>query len=292
MKNSKVCIIGCGPAGIAAAIQLKRMGIVPTIFEKDKIGGLVENANLVENYPGFPNGIRGTELVRLLKSHLKNHGICPKFEEVESLKLSDKSRKEFFIKTNTGRIRTGIVIVASGTVPRVPSNINISEEAKKNIYYEVSPLARRKNKIIIVIGAGDAAFDYALNLSRNNNVTILNRTCKTKCLELLKKRARQIKSMSYLENILVKKIRRSNDKIEIMCSTKDRHSTRTINADFVILATGRKPNIGFLDENLKKNKRIYFAGDVKNKKLRQVAISVGDGVKIAMQISQSLERKT
>jgi len=64
-KNTNVIIIGAGPAGIACAIQLKRYNINTIVLEKDKIGGLLKNANLVENYPGFPNGINGEKFVQL-----------------------------------------------------------------------------------------------------------------------------------------------------------------------------------------------------------------------------------
>ena len=59
MRTNDVIIIGAGPAGVAAAIQLKRSGLKPIVFEKDRIGGLLANANLVENYPGFPDGLSG-----------------------------------------------------------------------------------------------------------------------------------------------------------------------------------------------------------------------------------------
>jgi len=80
-----VAIIGAGPVGIAAAIQLKRYDIEFMIFEKGKIGGLLRNANLVENYLGFPRGIRGRELVELFKEQLKNAGVKVQFEMVREL---------------------------------------------------------------------------------------------------------------------------------------------------------------------------------------------------------------
>ncbi|MDP8228420.1 MAG: NAD(P)/FAD-dependent oxidoreductase, partial [Candidatus Electryoneaceae bacterium] len=66
MNHHNVAIIGAGPAGIAAVIQLQRYGVDPVILEKDAVGGLLRSANLIENYPGFPNGISGPRLVQLM----------------------------------------------------------------------------------------------------------------------------------------------------------------------------------------------------------------------------------
>ncbi|MFA4852164.1 MAG: NAD(P)/FAD-dependent oxidoreductase, partial [Bacteroidales bacterium] len=70
MKTNDVAIIGAGPAGIACTIQLSRYGIMPLLFERDIPGGLLKNANLVENYPGFPGGIKGTKLIEKMTRQL------------------------------------------------------------------------------------------------------------------------------------------------------------------------------------------------------------------------------
>src|SRR4030043_1234586 len=85
MKVEDVIIIGAGPAGIATAIQLKRYGVHPLLFERGQVGGLLRNANLVENYPGFPRGISGTMLVKLFVSHAQNLNISIAYEEVIDL---------------------------------------------------------------------------------------------------------------------------------------------------------------------------------------------------------------
>jgi len=95
-----VVIIGAGPAGISAAIQLKRYGIEPTLLEKEEIGGLLKNANLVENYPGFPNGVPGPELVKLFKKQLENAQIKVHFEKVLKLKLLSLFLKKESMKNN------------------------------------------------------------------------------------------------------------------------------------------------------------------------------------------------
>ena len=89
MNVEHVTIIGAGPAGIATALQLKRYGITPIILEKNTIGGLLRNAHLVENYPGFPKGISGVNLVRLFRKHLERAAITIFPEEVINLDIED-----------------------------------------------------------------------------------------------------------------------------------------------------------------------------------------------------------
>ena len=168
MKTEKVAIIGAGPAGISTAIQLKRYGINPVLFEKGEVGGLLKNANLVENYPGFPEGISGLNLIELFKKQLKNLSLKIFYEEIKRL---DYANNIFLLKTPEKLFYSSIVVIASGTKPKRPTHFEISENAKNKIFYEVYPLLKVKKKQIIIIGAGDAAFDYALNLAKNNKIT-------------------------------------------------------------------------------------------------------------------------
>ena len=188
-------IIGAGPAGISTAIQLKRYGVEPTLLEKKEIGGLLKNANLVENYPGFPSGVPGPELVKLFKKQLENIQIKVHFEKVLEL---DYKNGLFSIKTNQKKITCRIIVIASGTKPRKLSYPDLPAKIENHIFYEIYPLTQVENKKIAIIGAGDAAFDYALNLSKQNKVTILNRGEEVKCLPLLWKRAMETKNISYL----------------------------------------------------------------------------------------------
>ena len=188
IHNSEVVIIGAGPAGIATAIQLRRYNIEPVLLERKKIGGLLGNANLVENYPGFPGGISGLELVELFKKQLKNTGVKVDFENVMELEYEDGA---FFTRTNKRAIKSNIIVIATGTKPRKNSGFSISDEIKDRVFYEIYPILGIKNKKIAVIGAGDAAFDYALNLCRENEVTILNRSEQTKCIPVLRERCKK-----------------------------------------------------------------------------------------------------
>jgi thioredoxin reductase (NADPH) len=293
MNVNDVVIIGAGPAGLAAAIQLKRYGIEPILLEKEKVGGLLRNANLVENYPGFPEGIPGPELIKLFKRHLRNVGVKLQFEELLEL---DNKDEVFIIKTTQRTITARIVVIASGTKPLKLPNIKISKDFENRIFYEVYPLLQVTNEKIAIIGAGDAAFDYALNLSKKSEVVILNRKSRVKCLPLLLKRTIENGRISYMENIQVKNIGYFDSYLRLSCH--DTTGDREIYTSYLLVAIGRDPSLDFLSENLKKNlgelqksKTLYLIGDVKNGIYRQTAIAVGGGIKAAMEIYIKLKRE-
>jgi len=291
MNVNDVVIIGAGPAGLGTAIQLKRYGIELILLEKEKVGGLLRNANLVENYPGFPDGISGTELIKLFKKQIHNVGIKIQFEEVLEL---DNKNGIFLTKTAHRTILSRIVVIASGTKPRKLSNLNVSKDLENRIFYEVYPLAQVANEKIAIIGAGDAAFDYALNLSKKNEVMILNRGSRVKCLPILFKKVMENERISYLENIQVKNIECSNGNLTLTCY--DSTGEQEICVSYLLVAIGREPSLDFLSENLKENleklqklKVLHIIGDVKNDIYRQTAIAVGDGIKAAMEIYSKLK---
>lgn len=289
MKIENVVIIGAGPGGIAAAIQLKRFGLDPVVLERDHIGGLLVNANLVENYPGFPQGIPGAGLVKLFEAQLEHTGVSVSFEEVIALDHDES----FIVKTSRRELRSRFVVVASGTQPKPFEGIETIGEVAARIFCEVYPIADVEGKKIAIIGAGDAAFDYALNLSRKNAVAILNRTDRLKCLPLLWERAMQIPRIIYSENVGLSMI--ANDPDGLVLSGRSPAGAWGLEVDYAIFAIGRKPRLDFLSERLKEKAdrletegALHFVGDVTNGVFRQTSIAVGDGVRAAMKICQML----
>jgi len=291
MITKKVTIIGAGPAGIATAIQLRRWGVEPCLLEKDHIGGLLVNANLVENYPGFPHGISGPELVSLFESQLTATGEMVNFEEVLHLDYD----KEFIIKTSKRIFNSQIVVVASGTRPKTVDEFEIPREIAERIFYEVYPLIDQTERKVAIIGSGDAAFDYALNLaSRENKITILNRSRKIKCLPLLWERAQSSSRITYLANTLITGMQFSGEKLVLRC--RGLQEVWELGVDYVVFAIGRRPELGFLSERLvnisaqlERKCLLYFVGDVKNNMYRQASIAIGEGVKAAMRICRMFE---
>jgi thioredoxin reductase (NADPH) len=294
LDNKSVVVIGAGPAGIATAIQLKRSNIEPVLLEQGEIGGLLRNANLVENYPGFPDGITGLDLVQRFKEQLKNTGVTVSFERVAELEYRDEL---FFTKTSKRIIRSDVAVIATGTKPMITPVPAVSDEIKNRIFYEIYPILGIKNKNIVIVGAGDAAFDYALNLSENNEVTILNRSEQSSCLPLLLERCMKSDNISYLHNVDVSEICDEGLYLSVKCISNDNRKKNQIKTDYVIFATGREPCLDFLGsefntnfEYLIRSNRFYMIGDVKNEIFRQTAICVGDGIKAAMKIYNTLGR--
>ncbi|MFA6989002.1 MAG: NAD(P)/FAD-dependent oxidoreductase [Candidatus Gastranaerophilaceae bacterium] len=313
MQN--VIIVGAGPAGIACAVQLKRFGVECTVFEKNEIGGLVKNANLIENYLGFPFGISGIEYVELIEKQFKRHKINLVNDEILEVKFD----KDVFkvISSKSGAYKAEYLVIATGTIPKkfrhaefisashnhgilnavdgtLPCNsrfarkqeeLQVQDDVKqymsKKIFYEITDILEIENKIIAIVGAGDAAFDYALNLSKLNKIKIFNRSSKIKALPLLVNRVNQNKNIEYYENTTIKEINLDGGKLKINNNTL---------ADYLVVAIGRMQNDRLLTEELKENPNLCMIGDVKNGLLRQTSIASADGLKAAMDIYERINK--
>lgn len=287
-----IAIIGGGPGGIACAIQLKRYGHEPVIFEKEEIGGLVRNANLVENYPGFPEGIGGSDLIGRFQEQVARSGVEVRFEEVKSL---DHNGSHFILETEQRKIEPEIVIIASGTKAIRPLEPKIPKDVDNLVFSEIYPILDVVGQKIATIGAGDAAFDYALNLSKRNKVLILNRGEDVKCLSLLFRTVRSNENIDYRERARVTLVRRDSDRL--MLTVQQDSETEKLRVGYLVFAIGREPNLDFLNESvnrnledLKQRRELFMIGDVNNGPFRQVAIATGDGVRAAMEIYRSIQK--
>lgn len=290
----EVIVIGVGPAGLAAAIQLKRYALQSLILERGSPGGLLRNANLVENYPGFPGGISGVELVRLFQEQARSAGVSVTAGEVIRL---DHSGEQYLVDTLSGSYSSKVVVIATGTRPRQLTVPQLPDDVGELIFDEVYPLLGEQGRHFAIIGAGDAAFDYALNLSRSNQVTILNRGSQIKCLPLLWDRAQERKTISYLARHQITRISRVG-KNRLKLSFHHPGGGGSMHADYLIAAIGREPRLDFLDvgirsrlDELRQEGSLYLIGDVKNDLFRQTSIAVGDGVRAAMEINRYINRK-
>lgn len=284
-KIYDVIIIGAGPAGISAAIQLKRYGINFLILEKESAGGLLKNASLIENYPGFPKGITGLKLIGLFKKHLSELGIGIKKGNVIDV---DFKKGFYSVKTEKNIYTSRNLIIASGTKPK---SFKFENSSNVKIYYDVYELFNIRNKEIAIIGGGDAAFDYAVSLSKNgNNISILHRGSKPACINALLKKVSLMKNISYFCNLHIKSLNKNKNKIVIGCG-----KNKSFEVDYLIAATGREPQLGFIKKEKKKlfdklkGESLFLIGDVKNEIYRQATISIGDGILAAMRISKKSE---
>lgn len=284
INQKSIIIIGGGPAGTACAIQLKRYDISALLIEKSEIGGLLINANRVENYLGFPDGISGEGLIKKIQTHYKKNEIETCFENVVSLEYIENN---FIVRTEKNKYFSEIVVIASGTKPKIFENQKIPRSIINKVFYEIKNIRRSQNQTIGIIGAGDAAFDYALNLSKYNKVIIFNKNKTIKCLPLLFRQSLNSTNITYLENR--KLIRLSESEKGIRAKFIFFNKDEGYLLDYIIFAIGREPELDFLHssvincyDELLKNKKLFVIGDVKNGITRQMSIAAGDGVKTAM----------
>jgi thioredoxin reductase (NADPH) len=297
MQTWDIAIIGCGPAGIAAGIQLRRMGESPLIFEAARVGGLLLDANMVENYPGFPDGIGGPQLVGLMREHLEGQApniIPEEVTRLDVLKTRPDSAGGFQLATDEREIPCRLVLIASGTRARKPDGISIPEDVSDRVFSEVYPMGDVRDKHIVIVGSGDAAFDYAINLSKGNRVSILSRSARTRCLPLLRERAERIDSIEYYGETLPTNLESlGDDRVRLR---GDRPGGEfSIDADYVLLAIGREPRLDFLTDRLavrldalQSQGLLHLIGDVGRGIMRQTAIAAGDGVRAAMEAHTKL----
>jgi thioredoxin reductase len=255
MHKEKVIIIGGGPAGIACAVQLKRYGIDPLIIERYEIGGLVKNAWRLDNYPGYPDGISGAEMVEKLNEHLKRFDIR---YSISDIRYSKYVNNKFYLESDADAFQCDLLVIATGTKPKHSGDG----------FTEVYPLRNTEGKRIAIVGAGDAAFDYAMTLSPRNTIHIHNGGERIKCIPALLEITLKQENITYFEK-----------------------SSPSDSYDYTIFATGREPELGCMSDGLKKIRDrleqqglLYVIGDVKNGMLRQTSVATGDGVKAAMAI--------
>lgn len=296
-QRNEVTIVGAGPAGIAAAIYLKRAGVPFILLEKDQLGGLLRQAFLVENYPGFPGGITGSHLVDQMISHLHSLGISMTNAEVIHVK---KEKETFLVKTNQGCFESSVMIIATGTHPRrIPLKGSASLENTRLFYdpYMIPFKGKKEKKRILVIGGGDIAFDYTMTLLKlGQRVTILSRSEPT-CLALLQDRVRK-NGARLLTACQIREIRMHPKGMLLRCQQNKQELE--LSADVLLIACGREPNREFLGPRLKKHldgqgslpqtplPGLFVAGDVIRGTYRQTGIAVGDGIHAAMMAHRHL----
>lgn len=294
METFPAVIIGGGPAGLAAAMQLARQGHQGLVLERDRVGGLLWNANLVENYPGFPQGIQGPELVGLFQKQAQGLGVRIGIEDALKVELvGDKFR----IDTSERVLASDVLVLATGTTAKILPDKILKPEIREWVFSEIYPLLEVSGKKVIIIGGGDAAFDYALNLARANQIILLTRGEEIKALPLLVERAQAHPRITCRLNAEIRSIQPGR-KEQLHLEVVQSGDLQTLEGDYLVAAIGREPDMSYVSpsimkdiKQLQEDRRLYLIGDMKNGLFRQTTIAVGDGIRAAMEIGQYLNKE-
>lgn len=291
-----VAVVGSGPCGVAAAVQLRRSGTPVLLFERDRVGGLLWNANLVENYPGFPRGIPGPALCRLLERHLAAVGIAPCFEPVREIGRVSGALPSYRLRTGTGRaVTAGAVVLATGTRPVEDVVPDESALRGRRVFYEVKDLYNRARGVeIAVLGGGDAAHDYALNLAARGARVYLLRRSPPRCLPLLAERVAACPGVAVEDGVRVRAVKETGRGVRM--HLEGTGGLRDLEAAFLLVACGRVPEDGLLSSIHGREGTagedpptfpdlppgLFAGGDLVRGSFRQAGIAVGDGLLAAM----------
>lgn len=300
----EIAIIGGGPAGLTAAIYGAR-GVRKTILiERGMPGGQAAATNIIENYPGFPEGITGAELMQKFYDHAKRFGVENLSSEIVKIDFSEDKK----ISSGSKDIIAKTIILATGTQSRRLDVPGEKEFQGRGISYcATCDGAFFKGKKVAVIGGGDSALEEAQFLSKfAEEVIIIHRRDSFRGTKLLQERVLNNEKISVRWNALVKEIKGANMVETLVLKKVDTGEIFSEQADGVFVYVGSLPNTDFLkgivelnDEGYIKTdnffqtnvKGVFAAGDVREKLFRQVSTAVGDGAAAAMAAEKYLAER-
>ena len=284
-------IIGGGPAGFTAALYAARGGLDTLIIEKMANGGQVASTEIIDNYPGFEEGIAGHLLGSKMAAGAERFGAKTLYDEVLSVDFSDKIKK---ITTYSGEILTRTVIIATGAEPRSLNLPNEERYVSRGIHYCAHCDGRfYKDKTVVVVGGGNSAVADALYLSKlAKKVYMVHRRNTLRADKVYDEAIARAENIEILWNSQVERLVASM-RIEgvVIRDTKD-GTERQIDCDGVFVSIGRSPTTRLFEgaltldgggyivaaEDTKTNiDGIFAAGDVRTKLLRQVVTATADG---------------
>ena len=303
----EVIIVGGGPAGLTAGLYACRSGLSATIYEKGYPGGLAVTTDLIDNYPGFPEGINGMELGDKMKAHAERFGTKFVTSEVEKVYRGDEAAGGgVYISVRGEAIEAGAVVIATGWSPKklgVPGEVELTGKGVSYCATCDGPLYR--DKVVAVIGGGDSALQEALFLSRfAKEVKLIHRRDEFRAAPFLQKMVRDNNRVTLLLSKKVKAIKGKDEVEGISLECKKTGDEEFTGADGVFVYAGIIPNVGMLGPEFEKDgvgfivtddrlrtsvEGVFAAGDVRAKTLRQVVTAAGDGALAAMSVYSYLE---
>ncbi|MDP4158907.1 MAG: thioredoxin-disulfide reductase, partial [Bacillota bacterium] len=286
-----VIIIGAGPAGLTAGIYAARGGLKTVILELAMPGGQAASTEKIENYPGFPEGINGYELMNSFHQQALAFGVEFLFEEVLKLDLNGNVKK---IQTNSQVLEARSIIIAAGSKPRslgVPGEDVFRGQGVS--YCATCDGAFFRNKKVVVVGGGDSAIEEGMYLTKfAEQVIIIHRRESFRASQIAISRAKANPKIKFELNAVIEEIMGSDHVEGVRIKGVQSGEVREIPADGVFIYIGTDPNAQFIGGEIKTSDQgyivtnsllqtniegVYAAGDIRDTPLRQVATAVGDG---------------
>ena len=284
-----VIIIGGGPAGYTAALYASRAGLDTLLIEKLSAGGQMGLTDIIDNYPGFEEGVDGFTLGMKMQQSAEKFGAKTYYDQVLSVDLTDKIKK---LTTYTETLYGKTVIVATGADPKRLGIQNEEQLLGRGVHYCAHCDGRfYKDKTVMVVGGGNSAVSDALYLSHlAKKVYLVHRRDTLRATKIYHEPLMRAENVEFLWNSTVKEFLFEN-RLNGAVINKDGTDT-TILCDGVFISIGRMPITDFLGDALALDQNgyiiadettktridgVFAAGDVRTKFLRQVVTAVSDG---------------
>jgi thioredoxin reductase (NADPH) len=302
-KILKNLIIGSGPAGLSAALYAARADLYPVVLSGMDLGGQVSKTDAIENYPGFPDGIQGPELVDLFKQQAERFGAEIVFDSATEVDLSERP---FKVTTYGSEYLTESLIITSGASVRELGIPGETEFTGRGVSYCGTCDGHFfKGKDLIVVGGGDSALKEGIFLTRfANSVTIVHRRDELRGGIYLEKKAKANPKISFIWDTVVTEIIGDDRVNAVNLQNVKSGEERVHKTDGVFIFIGHDPNTEMFKGQLETDESgylivdqrthtnvpgVFAAGEVGDPHFQQVVISAGMGAAAAMEAVDFLE---
>jgi thioredoxin reductase (NADPH) len=304
MQKEKMIIIGSGPAGLTAALYAARADLEPLVISGNQLGGQISITNEVENFPGFPEGTTGPELVDLMQRQAERFGARVLIDEVTKVDFSKGS--PFTVETYGDQFEADAVIIAVGASPKRLGVPGEEEFIGKGVSFcATCDGFFFRDKDVVVVGGGDSAMEEGLFLTKfAKNVRVIHRRDELRAGEILKQRAMKNDKMNFVWDSVVEEIE-GNGKVErVQVRNIKTDEEVELDTDGVFIFIGHYPNSSLFEGQLEMDEAKYLitddrmmtsvpgvfaAGEIQDPVYRQITTSVGQGAAAAMMAERWLE---
>jgi thioredoxin reductase (NADPH) len=305
-KHYEIIIIGSGPAGYTAGVYTSRAKLGTLIISGTLPGGQLMTTSEVENYPGFPNGIFGPELMMNMRQQAERFGAVVVDDEVIKV---DFKKRPFTITTHAETYTAEATIVCTGATPRklgIPAEQQFSGRGVSYCATCDGPFF--KGEEIVVVGGGDTAMEEATFLTKfGKSVRIVHRRDSLRASKILQQKALENPKIEFMWNNIVADIKGNNKISTVLVKDINSGKERTIKAGGLFVAIGHEPNTAIFSGQLELDDKgyivltqhtrtsvegVFAAGDVHDHKYRQAVTAAGFGCMAAIDAEKWLsERK-